>query len=507
MKINNIAIIGGGTAGWLAANHLAVKLQNRADVSITLIESPDIPPIGVGEGTVPAIRRSLASFGIKEADLITKCETTFKQSIKFVNWLDKSKHGELNSYHHLFDHPKKYADLVDYWLNQSQQQNQTGFAEFCSPQYSACENNRAPKLDTSKEYEGITGYAYHFNAAKFAALLADNAKSKFAVEHVIANVTQVNKTSSDQIKSLVLNGEEEREFDFYIDCSGFKSLLINDTLHVPFVDKSDTLLVDSAITVQVPTEADSEIPPYTLATAHQAGWIWDIALTGRRGVGFVYSSKYMTEDQARAKLKHYVGESFDKLATRKIPMKIGYRASMWQGNCVALGLAQGFVEPLEATSILLTDFTAGYLAQRFPTDSSEVAMLSHRYNKTVTYCWERVINFIKLHYCLSDRQDSQFWLDNQAQEGIAQSLQEQLSWWRNSAPIAEDFFSKFEIFDLDNYLYVLYGMKFTTQTPNLTAAQLAVAQKDAELMAHYGKEMANKLPSHRSLINQYLTTQ
>jgi tryptophan halogenase len=504
MTINKVVIVGGGTAGWLAANHLGKALNNKDKMSVTLIESPDIPPIGVGEGTVPNIRKTLASFGISETEFFRTCEATFKQSIKFINWMDKDRAGKDNFFHHLFDVPSKYGDdLTEHWLNDGQDKL---YADFVSAQHSACEQSKAPKFITTPEYQGDLGYAYHLNAAKFAQLLAKNAVTKYGVEHLRANVTQVELNDKGEISTLVTDAHGSLDYDFYIDCTGFESLLIDKALKVPFVSKSKELLVNTALVVQVPTKESDEIPPYTLATAHQAGWIWDIALTNRRGVGFVYSNNHMTDEEAEAKLDTYLGgklgDKLDGLTYRKLPMKVGHREKFWHKNCVVLGLAQGFLEPLEASSILLTDFAAGYLADRFPQNKSDMAALEKRFNHVMGYAWDRVVDFVKLHYCISDRTDSQFWLDNKKSENIPATLQERLTLWQQFTPQKEDFFSKFEVFDYDNYLYLLYGMKYQTQLKKQDENDQEKAIQHANHITEISKQLNNALPSHRDLINK-----
>ena len=500
MKINNIVIIGGGTAGWLAANHLGKALNKRADVTVSLIESPDIPAIGVGEGTVPMMRETLKSFGISETEFIQTCDVTFKQSIKFVNWLDKNKHGKNNAYHHLFDYPFPFGDdLAPFWLAGDRK---NAYNDCVSAQGLVCDQMLAPKTISMPEYQGATTYAYHLNAAKFALLLAKNAKASFNVKHIQAKVINASHDDQGNLSSLTTDTEGELAFDFYIDCSGFSALLIDKQLEVPFVEKSSELFIDKAITVQVPTDKQDKIPPYTIATAHKAGWIWDIALTERRGVGLVYSSKYMTDEVAKQKLDNYLGGKLASLPSRVIPMKIGYREKSWHKNCVALGLAQGFVEPIEATSILLTDFSAKLLAERFPLDFSQLNDFSQRYNSTVIYAWERVVDFIKVHYCISDRADSQFWLENKDPQTISPHLKSQLKRWESFSPKSTDFFSKFEIFDVENYLYVLYGMKYQTQQSNLCLEySQKIEQQQAALKEHTTELLAN-LPEHRILLNK-----
>lgn len=497
MQIKKVAIIGGGTSGWLAANHLGRALKDRVELAITLIESADIPIIGVGEGTVPSIRQSLQHFGISETEFIQSCDVTFKQSIKFVNWRDKHKHGEGNFYHHLFDKPYPFnGDLLAQLICEPSQH----FADAVSLQYALCESHKAPKLITTPEYTGVAGYAYHLNAAKFAKLLAKNAIERFNVEHIHATVTGATFALDGTIDQLQTD-KGPLSFDFYIDCSGFESILLAKQLRVPFIDKSHQLFIDTAIVAQIPTPPESSIPPFTLATAHQAGWIWDITLTQRRGTGFVYSSQHMSHGLAAEKFDRYLGGKLAEVAHRQIPMKVGYRQQFWAKNCVALGLAQGFLEPIEATSILLTDFSARFLAERFPYDRTQLEYLAQRFNETVANAWERVVEFAKLHYCLSDRVDSAFWRDNQREDTIPENLQQRLNLWQRFIPIAEDFPSKFEVFNLDNYQYVLYGMGFEAKMTAGLPACVPAWQAD-ERFSRSKQQWLAQLPDHRTLLNK-----
>jgi len=473
MKIKRIAIIGGGTAGWLAANHLGSELKADEEIEITVIESKDVPTIGVGEGTVPYIMKGLKRFGISEAELLVSCDATFKQGIKFVNWLDPNKHGD-NHYYHPFDVPYPAGfDVSPYWVAH---EDERPFDEV-GIQARICELGLSPKKKSSAEYEGALSYAYHFNAAKFADLLAKNAQSKFNVKHQFATIVGAKKDLQGNIVQLLTNNDEELSFDFYIDCSGFSSILIDKELSVSFISKADELLTDTVLVQPMPISDADEINPYTTATAHEAGWIWDIPLTTRRGTGFVYSSRHMTDEQALTLYAEYLGVDKTEFSPRKLPMEIGYRKEFWHKNCVALGLAQGFLEPLEATSILLTDFSAELLARNFPRDTAEIASSTQYYNKVVTYAWERVVDFIKLHYCISDRTDSQFWLENRDSETFSDELKQRLRKFKFRTPQQSDFFSRFDMFDDKNFLYVLYGMKYKTQQAKLSLHELEHCRK------------------------------
>jgi len=494
MKNKRIAIIGGGTAGWLAANHLGRELQADPEIEITLIESEDVPIIGVGEGTVPFIKTSMQKFGISEADLILSCETTFKYGIKFQNWMDAGKPGAEHFYYHPFASPYPGGvDVTPHWLSEPVRP----FTDVSSSTRLA-EAMRSPKRIESPAYEGAVDYAYHVNAHKFAALLSRNAMQRFGVQHLRATVVGAERAPDGDIEVLITKSGERLVFDFFVDCSGFASLLTQGALKVPFVDKSHQILTDTALVQQVPLKAGAEIPPYTLATAHAAGWIWDIPVTERRGTGFVYASAYMSHEEAVTSFARYLGVPADSFAPRQIAMKIGYRKQSWTQNCMALGLAQGFVEPLEATSILLTDFAAGLLARNFPRFGSDAPPLRDHVNDALTYAWERIIDFVQLHYHISDRSDSEFWRDNRQACHLSDVLRGRLAKWSASHPHQTDFFSRFDLFSVENYLYVLNGMRYPTRGFPISAAE----HKDGrQRLAHVDaatQALIRELPGHRA---------
>lgn len=459
MKIKKIAIVGGGTAGWLAANHMGLELSTRAGFSITVIESKDIPIIGVGEGTVAVIRSSLESFGINEAELLLRCDTTFKTGIKFIDWMMPKESRKNNFFYHPFDAPYPSGlDATDFWLSSKSCE----FSEL-TKSYQVAEKNLCPKLRNSPPYKGEVNYAYHFDAKKFADLLADNAKRRFGIIHKQKTITSTNLNENGFICSLDYDDGETESFDFFVDCSGFSAFLIGKALNVKLIDKSNQILADQALALQVATPPTEEIFPYTKATAHKAGWVWDIPLTTRRGTGFIYSSAHMTEQEAVAEFSRYHGENFREGDVRKIPMKAGYREKFWVKNCVALGLAQGFVEPLEATSIVITDRCASLIAKLLPEYQADIDLRSQQINRRVEQIWERVIDFIQMHYFISDRKDSDFWRDCTETTKISDVLRERLLLWKNFVPSYYDFAAEIEFFQRESFLSVLYGMDYPTK--------------------------------------------
>lgn len=502
MRVKRIAIIGGGTAGWLAANHLAVELRAEQDVTITVIESPEIGIIGVGEGTVPHIRKSLMKFGISEADMLAACDSTFKVGIKFVNWMAPHESGDPHSYYHPFASPFPAGlDTTPLYLDRFQEMEFSVVTEVPA----LADRMKCPKQVSSAPYEGPLNYAYHFNAVKFGQLLAKNATEHLRVQHKRATIVDAGLNEQGEVEYLQTQEGERLSYDFYVDCSGFHSLLLGKLYEVPFVDKSKQILSDTALAVQIETEPGSEIPPYTLAKAHQAGWLWDIPLTNRRGVGFVYSSAHMTQDQALQGLAAHIGRPAEQLSPRKIPMKIGYREKFWCKNVVALGLAQGFVEPLEATSIFVTDLSAELFARNFSLEKEGMAAAAAYCNRVVSYTWERVMDFVQLHYCISDRRDSEFWRLNTEAPILSDVLSERLAMWKASAPKKLDFFSRFDLFDVDNFLFVLYGMKYKTMKKCMTATELQVFTQEIQKVRQLENKLSAELLGHREWLSGFLS--
>jgi tryptophan halogenase len=509
--VRKVLVVGGGTAGWLAACHIAraAGISGPEGIDVTLIESKDIPTVGVGEGTVPAMRQSLHYLGIRETDFISECEATFKQSIKFVDWMKPADSG--NAYHHVFDYPEiQQVDLTPYWL--MGEAGDRCYVDAVSIQGKVCDSGLGPKLMTHAEFEGATNYAYHLDAAKFAALLTRHATGNLGVRHLLGNVQDVNVAEDGSIRSIMTDEHGELAADLFVDCTGFRSLLLGETLGTEFIDKNDVLFVDNALAIQVPyADEQTPIPCHTIATARSCGWIWDIGLHTRRGTGYVYSEKYTSHEAAESVFRDYlresIGDTAEELDCRRIPMKVGYREEFWVGNCVAIGLAQGFVEPLEATGLLVFDATARMLGELLPPSVGAMPAIAERFNRRVRYAWDRVIDFIKLHYYLSDRDDSDFWRDNRDDNSVPDSLLENLHLWREQPPSDYDFFSRQEIFKLENYLYVLYGMRFQTDVGSIRHRyrESQQAQREFERIDASAAQAMRQLLPHRELIERIKT--
>jgi tryptophan halogenase len=498
--------VGGGTAGWITAGVLASRYPRRGDdgVAITLVESRQQPPIGVGEGTWPTIRGTLQQIGVTETDFLRECDASFKQGSQFVKWVDG---GESDTYWHPFTLPAGYVDynLAPYWLEGSQEH---GFAASVCFQTQLCARGLAPKQITTPEFAGLANYAYHLDAGKFAPFLHEHCVDKLGVEHVYDEIAQVDADAHGDIAGLVMKSGRRLEADLFVDCTGFASLLIGKHFGVPFIPRKDVLFIDQAWAVQVPNrEEAAAIASVTLSTAQSAGWIWDIGLTSRRGVGYVFSSDHVSKERALEELQSYLqarGDLSPQLSFRNIGIQSGYRRELWKGNCVAVGLSSGFLEPLEASAIVMIELAAKTIANLLPATRGAMQHAARIFNETFRYRWERILDFLKLHYVLSRRTDSSFWVDNRRPESIPDSLREGLEYWRYHSPWHEDFWHREEVFSAASYQYILYGMGFRTQTPGSLLSDV-IRGKAREAMsetARQGRALAGALPTNRDLLTR-----
>ncbi|GBL04355.1 tryptophan halogenase family protein [Glaciecola sp. KUL10] len=471
--MTSIVIVGGGTAGWLTAAIIAAKNSHlkhgQNAVQISLIESPDVKNLGVGEGTWPTMRETLRSIGISERELLKKCNASFKQASKFVNW-----HTQNNHYYHPFTLPSSYGafNLAEHW----QPSNEQDFADFVCAQSAACEQALAPKLSTMKDYAFALNYGYHLDANKFVALLQSHCETVFGVNYIQDHVQGVVNDKDGYISHLNLKDRGTVEGDMFIDCSGFTSILIDKHYGIPFKTCSDVLFNDRAIAAQVEHADDkTEIASSTIATAQSNGWIWDIALQNRRGIGYVYSSRFETDSNAEVSLKRYI-EQDPKLArsdvsTRTIKFTPGYRQKFWHKNCVAIGVSAGFVEPLEATAMVLIEKSAQWVSEQITNDHKAMNVLAKRFNSVTTERWIEIVDFLKLHYVLSDRKDSEYWCAHREANSIPETLKESLILWRTQSPWLYESMNRFELFSSASKQFVLYGMQFKTSHQQLLNQQ------------------------------------
>ena len=512
--VRHVVIVGGGSAGWLTAAVLAAAhgpttgrvaggdVSKCASLRVTLLESPDIGPIGVGEGTWPTMRDTLRGIGVSETELFRECDAAFKQGSRFNAWVDGS---QTDHYHHPFVLPQGYteADLAAAWL---QQHAEMPFADLVSFQPHLCAQGKAPKQIATPEFAAVANYGYHFDAGKFGLLLKRHCTERLGISHLLDPVVAINCHDNGDIASLQTRNLGTVAGDLFVDCTGMRSLLLAQHYGIELVTQRDVLFNDSALAIQVPyAREDSAIASQTLATAQAHGWVWDIGLPTRRGVGHVYSSAHTSDDAAEAALRRYVqstGGPHDMASPRKLSFQPGYRKKFWHRNCVAIGLSAGFVEPLEASALALVELSAAMLSEEMPATRAAMDIVAARFNDTFSYRWERVIDFLKLHYALTRRRDTAYWRDHAAAEHVPQRLRDLLTLWRHRPPSRRDFDRVEELFPSASYQYVLYGMGFRPEPgayarhPNGTSLADGFFREAAALT----RKMLPALPNNRDLI-------
>ena len=492
-EVSTVVILGGGTAGWLAAAYLAASSRQAGRaLDIIVIEAPDIAPVGVGEGTWPTMRATLATIGIGERAFIHACDASFKQGSRFDGWVDGSAD---DSYLHPFTPPP----VVDFpALLSAARQTGKPFAAAMSAQAAVCSAHLAPRQPAMPDFEGALNYAYHFDAAKFARLLAGHATTRLGVRHIADRVTRVVAADNGDIAALATAAHGEVAGDLFLDCSGQAAVLIGQHFAVPWVDRSEVLFNDCALAVQVPVAPDSPIAAQTIATAHAAGWIWDIALPQRRGIGCVYASRFCDDAAAQATLLEYIGRSFPGtdpagLSPRKLTFATGYRQSLWHRNCLAIGQSAGFIEPLEASAIVMVELSLRALTENFPQRRAAMDFLAKRFDELFHYRWERIVEFLKLHYLLSQRSEP-YWQAQREPAAVPARLAELIALWHDQPPSSWDFPHVDEIFSAASHQYILYGMGFPLP-PGLQASDPARARL-AELERR-ARVLTSSLPSNR----------
>ena len=491
--IRDIVIVGGGTAGWMAAAAFAKILKGA--YSIRLVESDAIGTIGVGEATIPHIRNFNAALEIDEAEFIRETKGTFKLGIQFVNW------GRLgDSYIHGFGTVgDDYAGLPfqHHWLRRRQAGSPAaqGTLDAYSINTAAALAGKfmPPRPDMVNSPLAQIGYAYHFDAGLYARFLRGYSESR-GVKRTEGRIAEVLRREDGAISGLVLDGGETVPGDFFIDCTGMAGLLIEKTLQAGYDDWSHWLLCDSAIAV--PSASAQPLLPYTRATAHSAGWQWRIPLQHRIGNGHVFSSRFMDEDRAKAiLLDNLDGEALAE--PRTIRFTPGRRKRFWVRNCVAVGLSAGFFEPIESTNIHLIQTAISRIIKFFPDAGFDPADIVE-YNAQTDDEYERVRDFVILHYKATERDDSPFWNHVRTMD-VPDSLMRRLEVYRSSGRV---FREGNELFAEPSWLQVMQGQRVEPRGHHPLAALTPAADADAfldNIRATIAKCVA-VMPSHADFI-------
>jgi len=406
MKPKKMIIVGGGTSGWMAAAALSHS-DTFKQWSITVVESENIGTIGVGEGSTPYLRRFMAKLGFDEKRWMQQCDATYKTGIKFTHW-----NGDGKDYFHPF-YTSLDVDTAEIFFNAANGRRRgngehiTGDNFFMSGYLAKLNLSPAPvvKLPVTSEY------GYHFDAAKLSNLLKEFSCGQ-GVEHIVADVIHVEQNAQGDVVTLSINQENDKHSflhgDFFIDASGFKALLVDDVLKVPFISFADELLNDSAIAISTPAQEKNE-QNYTQSSALSSGWMWKIPLQSRTGNGYVYSSRHLSKHQAEVELAKQLDINVIDNEFRHLKMKIGMRETPWKNNVLAVGLSHAFIEPLEATALMVTQCTIERFVALMGNSQQIIEESRTKFNDDLCRLLLGIKDYIVAHYVTSKREDSPYW--------------------------------------------------------------------------------------------------
>ncbi|QFQ99390.1 tryptophan 7-halogenase [Streptomyces phaeolivaceus] len=501
--IRSVVVVGGGTAGWMTASYLKAAFADRVDV--TVVESAQVSRIGVGEATFSTVRHFFDYLGLDEADWLPKCAGGYKLGIRFEDW---SAPGEY------FYHPFERLSVVDgfsmadWWLQLGDRSEP--FDRSCFITTALCEAKRSPRmLDGSLFASGLDNdlgkstldeqraqfpYAYHFDADAVAAYLAEYGRQR-GVKHVIDDVVDVAQDERGWISHVTTASRGDLAGDLFIDCTGFRGLLINQTLGEKFESFEDVLPNNRAVALRVPREESTDMAPYTTATAMNAGWMWTIPLFRRNGNGYVYSDRFISPEEAEAELRAKVAPERDDLQANHIRMRIGRNRDSWVKNCVAIGLSSAFVEPLESTGIFFIQHAVEQLVKHFPDERFDPRMTA-AYNTRVARAVDGVKEFLVLHYKAARREDTPYWKEAKLRPA-PDGLVEKLDLARAKLFCEETIYPYYHGFESYSWNAMTLGLGHLPDAPHPALRHLEPANAVAEFarLKAEGEALVRALPS------------
>ena len=492
--LQSIVIVGGGTAGWMSAVALSTVLKGR--YSITLVESDEIGTVGVGEATIPMIQLFNQIVGLDEAAFMRATQGTFKLGIEFVNW------GRLGErYMHGFGRVGQDLWTVpfdQYWRKMRAQGRAAPLEQYSITRMAAKAGRfQPPRLDLPNSPLGEIAYAYHFDAGLYARHLRGIAEAR-GVRRVEGRITQVHQRPADgHVTAVQLESGVQVAGELFLDCSGFRGLLIEETLHAGYEDWTHWLPCDRALAV--PCESAPTLAPYTRSTAHRAGWQWRIPLQHRTGNGHVYSSAHVSDDEAAATLLANL-DGRPLADPRPLRFTTGMRRVAWKANVVAVGLSSGFLEPLESTSIHLIQATVQQLIDYFPSRAFRQTDID-AFNQRARFHFERIRDFIILHYHLNQRSDSAFWQDC-AHMAIPDTLAEKIALYRSSGRTRR---VDGELFTEVAWLQVMEGQNLQAEAHHPLADLIDPDETQAYLdgVRNVIAACVQQMPTHDSFVAQH----
>ncbi len=484
--IENIIVVGGGSAGWMSATYLHAALNGR--VNITLIESPMIGRIGVGEATVTTIKTEFFDrLKISESEWMPKCKGSYKMGIRYNNWKKSPEEGG-DYYYHIFGEIP-YIDevpLTHIWMKKRLEENyKVPMAYACYNSIAAIDAKKSPKYfnDTQAHY-----YAYHFDAGLLAGYLS-NWGAKRGIKHIQDNLTHAELTEAGDIKCVIGSNGRKYDADLFIDCSGFSGFLIEKVLQEPIVSFEESLLTDRAIAINFQEDPElNGIRPYTTATAMKAGWMWEIPHYNTSGNGYVYSSQFTSDADAEDEVRQFFGKKAEQAQAKKIKFQSRRRRNAWVKNCISIGLSSNFLEPLESTGLYFVYAALYQLIRNFPTKTIN-PILRDKFNHKIRYMVDEMKDFIVMHFKTCRRTDTPFWLANQNETKISESLQLILDRHQAGLPIKTTHQS-------DIKLYASFGVQFDNFWTNTNYQSILCGvdclPKVALPLLHYRSDIVEK---------------
>jgi tryptophan 6-halogenase len=522
-RITRVIILGGGSAGWMSACYLGSYLQGS--VSITVLEAPALPKIGVGEATIPNLQRVFFDqLGLDEDEWMPECNASFKMGIKYINWRTAGRaaphprefNGRTDYFYHLFgllpelDH----FPLSHYWLHKKRASlTNEEFDYACFKEPPVLDANLAPRwLDGRR----ATSYAWHFDAHRLAAYLCRVATERLGVRHVQGEMQEALLDERGFISALVTKDGRTLEADFFVDCSGFRGLLINKAMREPFIDMNEYLLCDSAVAVAIPhDDARYGVEPYTSAIAMDAGWTWRIPMPGRFGSGYVFSSQFTERDEATKNFCDLWGLDPATTELNQIGFRVGRNRRAWVKNCVGIGLSSCFLEPLESTGLYFIYGALYHLGKHFP-DKNFNPTLSNRFNRNIETMFDDSRDFIQIHYYFSPRNDTPFWNANKKLR-LSDSIMAKIEEYKAGIPVDQpitdvstyygNYESEFRNFWTNgSYYCILAGLGLIPDgpPPALTYRERSVARAETlfQEVREQQRSLAESLPANYEYLRQ-----
>jgi len=493
--VKHVCVVGGGTAGWMTALMLATSAYGPR-LKVTVLESPQVGIIGVGEGSTPWLRGFFDGLGIEESEWMPACNATYKSGITFEGW--STKPG-FERYFHPFASMLDNMTMHQFVENVHERLN--GADVYAHPDRffvaaALARQGRGPRATHNFPFD--IWYGYHFDATLLGQFLGKKAVER-GVQHVQRHVTEVQMNERGDIAGLRLGDGETLAADFFVDCTGFASLLIGKALQTPFIPYAENLFNDAAIAM--PTPLDGAIESQTVSTALKHGWSWKIPLTNRRGNGYVYSSAHCSADEAETELRTHLGLLDADVEARHLKMRVGRMEKQWSRNCVAVGLSQGFIEPLEATALLFVQRTAGMLVDALEKgDLGEAAQA--QFNEAMKTRFENTRDYIVAHYKTNSRTDTEYWRANADNMHLSESLQGVLMTWMSRKPLAAGLRAgRFgQGYPIVSWYALLAGMGIFPDAQDLQPPTAQQARHKLETVDDFVSRSALNFPDHRELL-------